>query len=61
MYSWVMNMYLCAFFYMIKNCIEQFESGIWGSQNRVTFPWEEIVRSIDIQLVRVGLRPRTWD
>jgi hypothetical protein len=41
---------------MFKNCVESFEIGIGGSQNRVPFPWEEAVRmSINIQLVRVWL------
>ncbi len=41
---------------VIKNCIEQFKTEIWDSQNKVTFPWEEAMRvSMNIQLVRVGL------
>jgi hypothetical protein len=39
-----------------KNFTELFKTGIKGSQNRVTFPWEEAVRAfINIWLVRVGL------
>jgi hypothetical protein len=42
--------------YMTKHFIEPFQAGIWGSQNRGTFSWEEAVRAfINIQLVRVGL------
>jgi hypothetical protein len=41
---------------MLKICIELFKTGIWGSQNRVTFPWEEAVKaSINVRQVRVGL------
>jgi hypothetical protein len=41
---------------MIKNCIEQFKTRIWESQNRATFPWEEAMRaSINTWLVMAGL------
>ncbi len=53
---------------MIKNCIELFKTGIWGSQNRVTFPWEEAMRAyVNIwHLAGEGWacdisRLRTWD
>ncbi len=41
---------------MLKICIDLFKTGIWGSQNRVAFSWEEAVKaSINVRQVRVGL------
>ncbi len=55
-------MYSCALYASVcmscvfKNCIEQFKTEIWDSQNGATFPWEEAMRaSMNIHLERVGL------
>jgi hypothetical protein len=41
--------------YVIKNCTEPFQTKIWDSQDQLTFLSGKVMRSIDIQLVRVGL------
>jgi hypothetical protein len=55
----LLNVQLCSIhvlvcmFFIIENCIEPFKTRICGSQDRVTFLWEEAERaSINIWLVR---------